>query len=135
MSGNYISLREFARELGLSYNGNFMNKTKGWKSERVAKELQISCKIQENLIEERMKQVIDINEKVLDINTFLMQIIQRFAVNKDYCKFAFKNRRKTSVEFIETPYVRISEINKAANAMFKITKAIERSRLGMPKTA
>jgi hypothetical protein len=46
MTGNYKSLREFARKQGLSYNGNFIMRTRGWRIEKDAKEMQNRCKKQ-----------------------------------------------------------------------------------------
>jgi len=144
ITGSYKSLRDFAKKLNLSYNGNFLRKTRGWATERAAKRLQISCKIVENFVEKEAQKMIEINEKINKINNLALDAAEKFFINKDYQHYIFKEKKAkrdehdnyvlnkkgelikiNTVDVVESPFVRIDKVKQAIMIINNISKTIK----------
>ena len=144
ITGNYKSLRDFAKKVGLNYNGNFQKNTKGWTIEKGAKELQISCKIMEKFIEKEVQKMIEINEKIERISSLALDAAEKFFTNKDYQRYIFKEKkakrddqdnyvlnkkgeliRINTVDVVESPFVRIDKVKQAIMIINNISKTIK----------
>jgi hypothetical protein len=129
MTGDYKSLREFAKKHELPYNSNFRRMTKGWVSERDAKLVQMCSKYTEKSLGDKTEKFVVLKEVIDETGADLFYLLNDFIQNKDFSKFPLKQKidGESIIEVVEVPYIKINEINKAVNALNKINKVLKKA--------
>ncbi|MCM8901314.1 hypothetical protein KVG29_08785 [Caldicoprobacter algeriensis] len=115
--GEYESVREFAAQKGIKYNGYFAAKTRGWTDEKRALQEQKQSKIIERVIEKQIEQEVNWNITHLNLWGEFLNILRQ----------ALENPKN-----LMTKDGRISAyiLEKFANVMEKIQKG-QRLALGL----
>lgn len=96
--GDYKSLNEFADIKGLTRNGNFNKKTKGWAEEKATKEQQKGNKIIDKTIEKVAEKEANRNARILSLADRLADKVDE-AINQ-LEQYVITNKKKTkTVEY------------------------------------
>jgi hypothetical protein len=129
MTGEYKSLREFAKEQDLPYNPYFKEKTRGWIAEREAKFSELCWEISKNSMTKKAEEFVELKQVIDEAGAELFCLVDDFIKNKDYSKFPLKQRSEgtVEVEIAEVPYIKINEINKAVNSLNKLHKILQKA--------
>jgi len=146
ITGNCKSLREFAKEESLRYNGNFLRMTKSWVQQKAKNRMQMGCKIIEKISEEEINKAAALNSKIQTVSEMALNATEEFFKNKDYQRYAYEERNyKTDedgdyitdsdgykitfrdVEIAQAPFVQINKVKSAVDVIRKITSVIEKT--------
>ena len=75
--GDFKSVREFADKTGMSYNGHFMQKTKGWADEKNKFEKDKAAEIVQKTVEKQVQNEVDRNVEHLNTWDKILNLIQK----------------------------------------------------------